>query len=298
MSPTYSGGATSVNPPSADAYSVSIYTGYTDFRGPSSSSRPRNPHPPGKRQAITAFSSKARRSLLKKIFSLSALPDLCITLTYPGLYSANPKEWKRHLDNFFHEVRRRFDCAWFFWKLEPQRRGAPHFHLLGSLGGERLHIALLRQGIAETWFRVVGSGDERHLRAGTQADYIDDSFGKIRSYVCKYVGKPTGSDLPQWATPGRFWGIFCRKNLPAATCSHVLLPRDTFLKLRRLVRKWMKRFPSSRGYAHRLRAMQSFFLLANHRTVFRLLEGAFGFSMPRDPGPLLSGVLDFERIPF
>lgn len=297
MSPTYCGGATSVNPPSADAYSVSIYAGYTDFRGTSVFSRSRKVSP-GKRQTIRAFSPKARRDLLKKIFALSALPDLCITLTYPGLYSADPTEWKRHLDNFFREVRRHFPDSWFFWKLEPQRRGAPHFHLLGSLGEQRLHITILRQFVAETWYRVVDSGDEKHLRAGTQTDYIDDSFGKVRSYVCKYVGKPTASDLPQWAAPGRFWGVFGRKNLPAATCCHVLLPRDTFLRLRRLVRRWMKRFSSSRNYAQRLKTMRSFFVLAQHATIFRLLEGALGFILPHTSNPLAPDVLDLELVPF
>jgi hypothetical protein len=298
MYSSYSGSASSVNPPSAAVCSVSIYTGYADFRGPSVSSKAPSAAR-GDRRSISVFSKGARRNFLKKVFSLSALPDLFITLTYPGFYSADPMEWKRHLDNFSREFLRHFPRTWFFWKLEPQRRGAPHFHLICSLGKDRVPISLLRQFIAKTWFRIVDSGDVRHLRAGTQADYIDDSFGKIRAYVCKYVGKSTtGSDLPQWATPGRFWGIVGRKNLPPATCCHVLLPRDTFFKLRRLVRNWMKRFASSDSYVHRLRRLPSFFVLAQHATLFRLLEGALGFLLPQTSNPLTPEVLDLEVVPF
>jgi len=284
-------------PPSACICSVNIYSGYADFRGPSSTKRQAG-NAGGDRRTITEFSSGARRNFLKRMFSLSVLPDLAVTLTYPGIYAAEAETWKRHLDNFSHEFRRRFPGSWFFWKLEPQRRGAPHFHLIGSVGGGRLNIFFLRQFIAETWFRIVGSGDERHLNAGTQADYINDSFGKVRAYVCKYVGKRSGSDLPQWATPGRFWGIIGRKNLPTATCCQVLLPRDAFFKLRRLVRKWMKRFATSTSYSKRLKNLSAFFVLVQHGIVFRLLEGALGFSLPQASNSLAPAVLDFELIPF
>jgi len=300
MSTPYREVAPSVNPSPADTYCVSIYSGYSDFRASSSSSRQPTVRSRGDRGAITQFSPGARRNFLKNIFSLSTLPDLAITLTYPGIYPADSRAWKRHLDNFSSEFRDRFPGSWFFWKLEPQKRGAPHYHLLGSLGvsHDRMGIAILRKFIAETWFLVVGSGDERHLRSGISADFINDSFGKCKRYVCKYVGKSTGSDLPEWARPGRFWGIIGRKKLPASPCCHVLLPKDIFFKLRRLVRKWMRRFPSSARYAIRLKKLPSFFILANHGLLFRLLEGALGFVFPQADSPLVSGVFDLETTPF
>jgi hypothetical protein len=229
---------------------------------------------------------------------LSELPDLAITLTYPGFYSTDPKEWKRHLDNFSHEFQRRFPGTWFFWKLEPQKRGTPHFHLLGSLKTDRINITILRKFIAETWYGVVASGDERHLRAGTQADFIGESFGKVKRYVCKYVGKNVGADLPQWATPGRWWGVIGRKNLPSSPCCHLLLPKDIFFKLRRLVRKWMGRFLTSVRYAKRLKKLTAFLILASDATMFRLLEGALGFFISQYASQHgVSTVLDLESVP-
>lgn len=298
MSARYSVIASSVNPPSAKCHSVSVYSGYANFRAPSKPAPHHPGHDRGDRKTITRFSPSSRRNFLKKVFSLAVLPEIFITLTYPGFYPADSSTWKRHLDNFAHEFRRRFPGSWFFWKLEPQRRGAPHFHLMGSLGRDRMDINLLRRFIGKNWFRVVGSDDERHLRAGTQADFICDSSGKIRAYVCKYVGKSTESDLPEWATPGRFWGIIGRQSLPATPCCHVLLPRETFFKLRRLVRKWLHRFASSNHYATRLKRMPSFFVLLSHGLLFRMLENAVGFLLPQPDGQLVSNVLDLELIPF
>lgn len=286
-----------VNPPSANCHTVSIFPGYTDFRSASPvSSCPGKPAR-GDRQKVTKFSRRSRTNFLKKVFSLFELPGVFVTLTYPGHYPAESSEWKRHLDNFSKELLRHFPGSWFFWKLEPQKRGAPHFHLMGSLGAgnEGLSISLLRHFVAATWFRVVGSGDVRHFRAGTQVDFLKDASGKVQAYVCKYVGKSTCVSLPSWATPGRFWGIVGRKNLPAASCCHVQLTRESFYKLRRLVRRWLRRFSSSSFYADRLKSISSFFVLLPRETFFCLLGGAVGFPIFR---PLeFQGVLDLESAP-
>lgn len=295
MPTPYNAVAPFVNPsPTSGTYAVNIYTGYADFRPPPplAFKKPaRKPAkqlsenlaaliPRGNRKAISEFSKPSKRNFLKKIFSLSVLPDLFITLTYPGSYTYDRKDskaWKRNLDNFVHAFRRQFPDSWFFWKLEPQRRGAPHFHLVGSLG-VRVNIVLLRKFIAETWFRVVGSGDVKHLQAGIQADFVNDSFGKVKRYVCKYVSKISATD-PAWAAPGRWWGIVGRDKLPSSPCCHVLLTEDTFFKLRRLVRKWMAHLRTSAGYSKRLRKLASFFVLADHRHILAQLEFTIGFSL-------------------
>jgi len=298
MPTTYNAGAPSVNPTGATTHHVCVYSGFFECRRTSGQSAAA-PCSRGDRAGIASFSASARRNFLKKIFSLSALPSFFSTLTYPAYYPADANTWKRHLDRFSRVLLRRFPHAWFFWKLEPQRRGAPHFHLMGDLACGAVSVALLRCFVAATWFRVVGSGDGRHAVAGTQFDFIHDATGKVRAYVCKYVGKPAGSDLPEWARPGRFWGIVGRKNLPAAPCVHLLLPKDIYFRLRRVVRKWLARLasPASAGYAVRLKKMPSFFVLAPHELLFRFLESAAGFTV-RAPGPLLPDVLELELIPF
>ena len=79
------------------------------------------------------------------------------------------KEVKKHLNAFLMWLRRRGYV--YFWCLEFQQRGAPHFHLfLGKRTGQAAgDIVRLRREIALSWYRIVASGDPRHLRAGVRS---------------------------------------------------------------------------------------------------------------------------------
>lgn len=235
----------------------------------------------GTRKKITRFSPRSRKNLLKQLFSLSAYPNLFCTLTYPKIYPASSDEWKRHLDNFTRELRRQFKKAWFFWKLEPQKRGAPHYHLIGDLG-EPISIVLFRKWLAEIWYRVCGTNNIKHLQAGTQADYLTDSLGKIKSYVCKYVAKvDLAENYPEWANPGRFWGKIGERNMPAKLVNIVQLSFNEYKILKRFLRRWIKRFShSSRRYSKRLKNIPSYNLLSDHKAVSKLIEFITDTSLP------------------
>ena len=281
MPSTYSGGASSVNAPgrTATGYRIAIFNGYSEFKEPSPATTCHSCG--GLRRAIQGFSSSARKLLLKRLFSLSQYPSLFITLTYPRIFPADSQEWKRHLDNFFRSLRRDFPGAWFFWKLEPQKRGAPHFHLFGELG-TKVNVFKLRRYLSHLWFRVCGTNDPKHLLAGVQADFVNDSLGKMRAYVCKYVGKAeTDCVYPEWARPGRFWGIHGRENLPPVLASVFDLPQKDFCQVKRLIRRWLKRLSaSSRNYSSRLRSIPSFHLLAPHQLIAKLIESVLGTPVP------------------
>lgn len=144
---------------------------------------------------------------------------LFLTLTYPGCFPHDSKTWKRDLDVFWKRVTRVYPGASAEWKLEPQKRGAPHYHLLvyGIPYGRKVI-----EFLSVIWYEVVGSGDKRHLWAGTRLEWIRSRRG-IKSYAGKrYMGKELSSDHLQrlsesvrgWAKPGRFWGVLGRVNLP------------------------------------------------------------------------------------
>ena len=135
----------------------------------------------------------------------SILP-VFITLTYPGQYPEEGKEWKRHLKNFIHRLVYKFPEACGVWKLEPQKRGAPHYHLL--IWGVEYYD--LWKFTGKNWFEVVGSGDINHLKAGTQVKKIDSWRGVV-SYTSKYIGKVI-NDVG-WGEVGRYWGVFQRDKL-------------------------------------------------------------------------------------
>ena len=90
--------------------------------------------------------------------------------------------------------------------------------------------------LAASWFKVVGSGDEKHLRAGTSVERVR-SFRGVMSYCGKkYLGKEVR--LPRgWGNVGRFWGVVGRKNLPKSRELEFNVSKTTAARFRRLIRR-------------------------------------------------------------
>lgn len=194
----------------------------------------------GLRGAISGFSKGSRRRLMLTLGKIKqAILPTFVTLTYPADWPSSPREWKRHLDVFQKRLRRRFPQCSGIWKLEPQRRGAPHFHLLIWSAD---FVQLLRW-CSQAWYEVVDSGDEKHLRAGVRVESIR-SWRGVKSYAAKYLGKVVTradeSDDNPWAFPGRWWGMFGVNSIPWAEKITALLPRAEAIILIRTMRKYAK----------------------------------------------------------
>ena len=193
----------------------------------------------GRRGEIKGFSSASRRRLINFLFSLEHPPEVMVTLTYPEKWEADYHKWKRDLDVFFKRVARKFPEYWFVWKLEFQKRGAPHFHLLGSFGKGVVVNQALKEWVSRAWYEVVNSGDEKHLLAGTNVEVLD-SNKKVRAYVCKYVSKedvPKAEDGKEIKV-GRWWGK--SGSVPAVVRIAIRLNYSEWVIVRRLVKKWVK----------------------------------------------------------
>lgn len=230
----------------------------------------------GTRKAITRFSKRSRLHLQKKLYSLSQPPKFLITLTYPNFFPACAEEWKRHLDNFRRALSKRFLHYWFFWKLEPQKRGAPHYHLIGDLN-EEVDITDFRHLVSALWYQVCGRIDPKHLRAGTEVKIIRQSQKRLQTYVSKYISKVDMSDYEQWSTPGRFWGVLGKNNLPEPLYYVTTLDEAEYFVLRRLVRRWLKKQSLvSHNYAKRLSHIPTFFVFMPGPVVHRFLDLIIG----------------------
>jgi len=186
------------------------------------------------RGAIREFSRKSRTRLQQ---TLCAMPKrhvgtgvLFITLTYPSSYPGQWRLWKRQLDTWVKRLRRRWPRAAGLWKLEPQKRGAPHFHLL--VVGVPF---IAKQWVSASWYEVVGSQDARHLAAGTQVQLARSHRGVI-AYAAKYTAKR--QELPDdWQDGvGRWWGVFNREGL-GITWEEYRLGENTFWGLVRTLRR-------------------------------------------------------------
>lgn len=187
-----------------------------------------------KRGVVKGFTRESRRRMLRFLQTLDqprcGMP-LFVTLTYPGAWPGSPRQWKRDLDNWLKRLKRAMPEVWAVWRLEPQRRGAPHYHLL-VFGVPRLD----KDWLSRTWFEVVGSQDERHLRAGTQVQRVKSWRGVVW-YAAKYLAKEVDELPEQWrAGVGRWWGVH-QRGLAPREAMEVAVGPPVFVRVRRVLRR-------------------------------------------------------------
>lgn len=180
----------------------------------------------GKRGVVKGFSRASRRRLMNIIASVrrDAKLPLFITLTYPNNYP-EPKESKKHLKEFLRRMKRMYPSAGAIWKLEPQQRGAPHYHIL--VWGIKLEELIA--WVPDTWYKIAGGGDENHLLwhlglLGNQHCVNPvRSYKGVWSYASKYLGKTF--EVAGWDNKevGRYWGVVGAKNIPFGQAVYVML---------------------------------------------------------------------------
>lgn len=177
--------------------------------------------PSSKRGRITAFSEASRRRLRGFVHSLRRdAESTFLTLTWHR-FCPDPEEAKRALDTFLKRMRRRFPGASAVWKLEPQKRGFPHYHLL-VYGLPFVPY----EKLAAIWHECTQEVSGQHRQSGVDVERsVHNDDGKLQSYLAKYMSKemdgwPTekldGEKAEAWEHPGRFWGVFNRDALPRA----------------------------------------------------------------------------------
>lgn len=171
----------------------------------------------GIRGTIRGFSRNSRSRLLKLIGSIrrNSESPIFVTLTYPCKFPDVARA-KRDLKIFCQRLIRRFGVG-VIWKLEPQERGAPHFHLLVWGVGE----SELLDWVVENWFTIAGDGDLNHklFHSGQLHDSKPcvqrvRSFKGVWFYAAKYLGKTF--EVAEWGKKwvGRFWGVLNPEKIP------------------------------------------------------------------------------------
>lgn len=169
----------------------------------------------GSRAPITELT---RKSSNKMKFTLRN--SLCefqgfITLTYPRRYPRNGKTCKKHLNTFLTHLRKDYKGIKYFWFMEFQERGAPHFHVFVSC------LVPGKTYVSPLWYRIVNSRDPAHLKAGTNVVRLRTSKDVIR-YATSYAKKITQKMTPEdFACVGRFWGCSRKLCEPTTVLSDV-----------------------------------------------------------------------------
>lgn len=239
-----------------DAHTVEELTAYLAEHGEFPEDRP-------SRSEITGWSRRSRARMVRRLCELDYSPMLAdtsripamITLTYPGDWKTvapNGKATKKHQRAF----QERWKRAWGqrlvgIWKLEFQRRGAPHLHIFAvPPHGTSRDGRDFRTWLSETWADVVAHPDpeerRRHVLAGTGIDFAEGLRARdprrLAVYFAKhgtFAAKEYQHQVPEeWqqlgAGPGRFWGYW---GLEPATAAVEIDPHMA-TDAARVMRRW------------------------------------------------------------
>lgn len=218
----------------------------------------------GNKREISEWSRQSRSNMVATICSLDLrefvmgegrLPGM-VTLTLPGDWltvAPDAPTFKRLVAKF----RRRFFRAFGYqirgiWKLEFQRRGAPHLHLFMVVPFRCEKTGQnFADWLSETWADVVAHPDpeERaaHLAAGTGIDFAEGLRAtdprRIAVYFTKHGSANFGDKEYQNRVPaewqekaGRFWGVW---GLERST-TYVEVPLDDSISAARVLRRWAR----------------------------------------------------------
>lgn len=197
---------------------------------------------PAPRGAIVEFSRKSRMRLLQHTARLaSAASGLFLTVTYRENIQDHQLA-KYHLDLLLRWLKKHYSVGSFMWRMEYQKRGAIHFHII-ALNVNFIPIETL----TAYWQKMTGDDSYPDISSIT-------SRRKVMGYVSKYIAKPQVHDptseasgfinLPYSDFIGRYWGIVNRKCLPLAVRRRLEISAADdclFNTLRRYARhKWRK----------------------------------------------------------
>jgi len=282
-------------------------------------------------RVITQWSGKSRSRMVRTLAELnysaivqSGRMPCFLTLTLPGEWlevAPTGKEFKR----FCAMLRRRWERAWGepligIWKLEFQRRGAPHLHVftvmppLGMRAGDlrRASSARYRPAVGDglylmqwvklVWADVVDHPDSEqrrlHERSGTRVDIADGLRMTDPKRVCVYFSKHgTFRDKeyqhivpPAWrkpdAGPGRFWGYWGLEKVTEP----VELTFDERLAVARTLRRYGRSAARARGAVMECDVIRGGRFRKVHRRVPDRLQSCSGFLCVND-GPRLARAL-------
>jgi len=198
---------------------------------------PRETRQTWNRGVVTGFSRASRKRLMETLAKVDQqqlrVKPLFLTLTYPGEYSEDPAIWKRDHDTFLKRLARKHPEASAIWRLEFQKRGAPHFHLL------LFNVKWLdKKWVSKCWYQIVGSLDKRHENAGTRIERVRTWRG-VMWYASKYMAKRTDGGAER--AVGRLWGIHNKAALPIAVVVFAITLRE-FWRLKRTARAYLAKF--------------------------------------------------------
>lgn len=199
---------------------------------------------------ITGWSRRSRARMLRRLCELDYRTAfegetlVMVTLTLPGEWRSvcsDGRAFKDLVKAFRKRWVRRYGPISAVWKMEFQRRGAPHVHIMTALPED----PEFRDWLSDAWCVVVGHPDpvqrEKHRAAGTGVDFATGMRSldpkRVGVYFSKhgaYSDKEYQNHPPEnFEGVGRFWGYWGLSR----EVSEVSVSRDDAVYLARLLRR-------------------------------------------------------------
>lgn len=187
------------------------------------------------RGQVSHLSSRSRTNFVLTVMRSPDKYNSLLTLSYGQNYPRDGKTVKNDLKAFLTAMRREFGPLRYFWFLEFQERGAPHFHVGLNIGPPMDED---RSIMADIWARIAepydflycpwkpgrkpkklfyGISTRDAVRAVHEYHETWEEFrevdGAIR-YIVSYATKPHQKTVPVgFQNVGRFWGVSRQRGL-------------------------------------------------------------------------------------
>lgn len=191
------------------------------------------PHGRG-RGNVEEFTKQSRLRLLRKLARISP-PEVdgfrhrCTFITLTARKFFHPRQFKDFMRAFFKRLGRKAPRLACVWRLDYQKRGAPHCHLIVY------NCPFIdKEHIQEIWGDIIGQE-----KPFTRIESIR-SYKHLVNYAARYAAKVSnggfnivtyqavGENVAEYVrkSPGRVWGVFNDICLPYAEITSVKVPLD------------------------------------------------------------------------
>lgn len=167
-----------------------------------------------KRGKVAGFSAASRKRMMEKLAQWRLKRRVYfVTLTYHEEWSRDWQGWKRDLDVMIKRLGRRFPDLEGLWRLEFQKRGAPHFHLI--ITSNHAEYDDLKAVITQGWSEIAHRNSEHQGKYATNIRPVNlVSRRHAMHYCAKYMAKESSAqidtatgEITQRET-GRCWGTW------------------------------------------------------------------------------------------
>jgi hypothetical protein len=188
---------------------------------------------------IQKFSRNARKNMINKLskLNISAYNQIFLaTFTYHDKFPTTRKEQKADLDRLQKKMKAANNSLDYFWRIELQKRGAPHFHYLLCLKNSNKVFteSEMLAHLIHLWRSVLGTWDKSMQFYSVHCKDLKNVRSSL-AYMSKYIAKEDESLDSQIF--GRRWGTSEKINLsPFKTTRHT---KDFIRALRYTIHKYL-----------------------------------------------------------